>query len=620
MKKISAIIFILLLSGLVFAGSIVVSSPNASSNWYIGGTYNITWTATNCSLQDYKINIFKNSISQPNFVEQLTVSGTTSKSWTIAGTYQPGNYVLRVKTTDGLCVGDSAVFSISDQPAAAPTITVTSPVGSSVWQKGSTQNITWTKTGTQSSNILINVFKDSISQPNFVEQLTGPNNGSKSWTIPGSYQSGNYILRVKPDDNSCKGDSPVFQITNAPQPVMPEIDITIPNSSTVWRKGITYDITWDKAGSQSSGVIIKIFKGSISQPNFLEQLTGPNIGSKSWKIPENYATGTYCLRITTDDNQVTDDSEPFKIMPKFQVAPQMVVAQVHGKIEILKPSTSSFWKEGTTHLIKWKNKYTKKKTIKIDLYNYSGKKFVRTITTILGVNVTKLYKGGAKPPDTSTYKWFISKGLGPAKYMIKISRIDGKASGMSDMFTVQIGTKVKTYEINGSFGNYCKRSCWAVDSGSLVDLESQVGNCTANGGASQGWSGYSNYAANHGKTYYGDIWRTHAYFDLTPFIGKGIILSAKLKYNKSTYPGNPGCSVSVYRLLASLGDAFNINGELINNPKSNMTSHAQSWMAYPNANYGIMFVGPDESFQHNQAKCKIFLSAIKLEIEFLEKE
>ena len=368
---------------------------------------------------------------------------------------------------------------------------------------------------------------------------------------------------------------------------------------------------------------ISIYKNSISQANLVGQLSGPNNGSKSWGIPNNYASGTYYLRIKTDDNQITADSEGFKIKPKFQIAPEMLPTLIHGEIEILKPSTSSFWKEGKTHLIRWKNKFTKKNTIKIDLYNESGTTFIKTIKTILGVNVIKLYKGKGRPSDISTYNWYIPKGTGPGKFTIKISRTDGKASGKSGIFTVQIETTVKIYEINGSIGNYCKRTFWATGSGSasvVAQMKEQLGGCIGVGGWPQGWAGFANYLVAHKKSYYGDIWRTHVTFDLSQFVGKGLILKAKLKYNKSYYPSGSNCAISVYWLLSSLGDAFNINGELIDNPTSDMRQVAQNWQGHPNLNYGIMFVGSDESFQHNNAKCRTNLGSIKLEIEFLQKE
>jgi len=339
MKNTLSVIFIFILAtGVILAGTITVNSPTASTTWYKGNSYNITWTSSGCTNQNIKINIFKNSITQANFVEQLTCSDTGSKSWSIPGSYQNGNYILRIKTDDNLCVGDSPVFMITDMPQA-PTITVTSPGSGSVWVKGNSYPISWNKTGTQSAQVKINLFRDSIDQSNFVEQLTGPNNGLMNWMIPGSYQSGNYILRVKPDDDSCSGDSPVFVVTDPQvQPVL-KISFTNPHSGTVWRKGITYDITWTKSGSQSPGVKIGIYMDSISPANLKGQLTASNGGSKSWAIPADYATGTYYLKITTDDNLVTADSEPFQIKPKFQISPEMDVFPIHGKIEIIKRNT-----------------------------------------------------------------------------------------------------------------------------------------------------------------------------------------------------------------------------------------------------------------------------------------
>ena len=514
----------------------------------------------------------------------------------------------------------SALFFFLTGVIFTQTITVTNPSQGAVWNKGTKYNITWTTTGNVYQSVKIRLFNSSATVKELdIDDSIPTTDGSVEWTIPGTVNPGSYVVIVRTSNNSTTGISKVFTIAGVPE-VEPSITFSKPDSDTIWRKGIIYSITWTKVGLQSSGVNIGIYKNSISQANLVGQLAGPNNESKSWSIPNNYASGTYYLRIKTDDNKITADSEAFKIKPKFQIAPEMLPTPIHGEIEIIKPSISSFWKEGKSHLIKWKNKFTKKNTIKIDLYNYSGNTFIKTIKTILGVNVIKINKGGGKPSDTSTCNWYIPKGTGPGKFIIKISRTDGKASGKSEMFTVKIGTKVKIYEINGSIGNYCKRSFWAVDTGNLAHLKSQVGNCVGKVGDTQGWVGYWNYMPPHGKSYHGDIWRTYIYFDLKPFIGKGAILKAKLKYYKVNYPGSSNCTVSVYRLLAPLGDAFNINGEFVDTPKSNMTSIAWSWMGFPGSNYGIMLVGADESFKHDQSKCRASLRGIKLEIEFLEKE
>ena len=77
-----------------------------------------------------------------------------------------------------------------------------------------TYKIAWSKTGTMSANVKINIYKDSLLVENFVQQLTGPNTGSIDWTIPGAYVNGNYILRIKTVDNAVIGDSDVFVVTD----------------------------------------------------------------------------------------------------------------------------------------------------------------------------------------------------------------------------------------------------------------------------------------------------------------------------------------------------------------------------------------------------------------------
>ncbi len=94
------------------------------------------------------------------------------------------------------------------------SVNVTSPAAGVTWNKGATKTITWTSPGCQSGDVKINIFKNSIDQANFVLQLTGPNTGSKSWTIPSNFDNGTYYIRVKTDpaETGCLGDSEAFTI------------------------------------------------------------------------------------------------------------------------------------------------------------------------------------------------------------------------------------------------------------------------------------------------------------------------------------------------------------------------------------------------------------------------
>ena len=112
MKK-SIFVFITVLSAaLVFSQSITVTSPRGGENWEKGIAHNITWTSSGCTDTNVKINIFRNSIDTANFVEQITGPNSGTARWTIPAAYTTGRYILRVKTNDNICVGDSGVFNI----------------------------------------------------------------------------------------------------------------------------------------------------------------------------------------------------------------------------------------------------------------------------------------------------------------------------------------------------------------------------------------------------------------------------------------------------------------------------------------------------------------------------
>lgn len=97
-------------------------------------------------------------------------------------------------------------------------IIVSSPKPGQDIEKGTKLDIKWTSPGCSGPAVKINIFRNSIVQANFVLQLTGPNNGSKSWFIPGNFASGKYILRIKTDEKGCLGDSGVFDIVDKKGP------------------------------------------------------------------------------------------------------------------------------------------------------------------------------------------------------------------------------------------------------------------------------------------------------------------------------------------------------------------------------------------------------------------
>lgn len=498
------------------------------------------------------------------------------------------------------------------------SITISKPSQNDLWKPGTQHDIVWTKIGTQHQKVKIRLFDSSATQKLLEITNETLNDGSYPWTVPSGYTPGTYVIRVKTLDDEVHDNSEQFEIGYQPV-VDPEIDVTDPQLNAKWYKGKSYDIKWTKTGSMSNTVKITLHSQPETQP--IKTISSGTSNSElfPWDIPADMSSGSYVVRVMTSDNVVFGYSKQFYIKQKF--SPLEGLVPFNAKIDIIKPSTSSSWPNGKAHLIKWKSKFTKGKQLKIDLFDFSGKKFIKTIAMLPPIIVKPYGKGKTKPSETSTYNWFISGNTGPGKHRVRISRTDGVASGMSDMFMIQTEIKTTVHKVYGKVYNHCKRVYWHKHGqAALQRLAEQIDKIDCvNHSNSDAWVGYSNHMTNNQLSYYGFAWRAFVVFDLKQFQGKGVIVSAKLKYHKTYHPPGANCAISVYKVNAPYNDGFIVNMELIDNPGADMTSAAQNWLGFPNGNHGMVFVGPDESFRRDQSVCKAFLNGIYLEIEFVGK-
>ncbi len=196
---------------------------------------------------------------------------------------------------------------------SAQTITVTSPIGGTVFCKGQTVSIHWVQTGVTDPMVRLRLRTspgDGLALL-IVEGIPiAP--GSFAWTIPNSVIPGTYRIRVRstPDgltDGPVSGDSALFTISACPPPPVGSITVTSPASGVVWQKGSTYSINWTHAGvtdpmvrirlrnSPSDGLALQIVEGVPKTP-----------GSYSWSIPDSVVSGTYRIRVRSTPDGLTD--------------------------------------------------------------------------------------------------------------------------------------------------------------------------------------------------------------------------------------------------------------------------------------------------------------------------
>ncbi len=497
--------------------------------------------------------------------------------------------------------------------AYSQSITVTSPNGGENWVKGTTHNITWTSSGITSGTFTVRLF-DGTTSIGIIQAGIPCTDGVHSipWTVgnlagggtasPGS----NFKIKVRqaslaPNDFS---DAP-FTISESGGGPTGSITVTNPHTGDTWYKGKPYTITWTKVGTTGVNVKINIFINSITPANFVEQLKGPNSESMSWTIPNSYATGTYYIRIKGVDSSWNDvgvygDSSAFTIRKKITFKPIKPI-----KIKIIKPNKSSLWDEGKSYYIEWENSLTKHKPIAIDLYNSSGKKFIKNIKTIIPKK-PKLMFG-----KISRTKWTIPKGTFKLfkTWRIKITRFDNPViSGLSDIFYIRKSSSVKKHKIYGTTYNKVK---WSKKrKKEFCHYETPA----AGPGAGKMRVGYENFDNDTTSSSY--IYRSYLMFNTSQL--KGLVLSAKLRYK--VFMGSAGCITKISNVDGDwTTNFFGVPISQIQNPEIGLKGFIQVWLNDPGTNHGLLVSGAEENFkQWGNNSCMAFAEDVYLELEILE--
>ncbi len=216
MKKLLFILFVILFGvGSLYPAQITVMSPNGGENWQIGSTHNITWNSSGIT-GNIGIKLFKNGKSLGYIVQSIPAS-TKIFRWTISkiigiGSISAGSgYQIQIKKSGVAGDLSNGKFTISSLKKSA-SITVTAPKAADTLYAGKSFNIRWEKTGSMDSNVIIEIYKNSIMQSNIVLKLTSTNSGSRFWNIPATFKPGKYQIRVKTSDNKYSGDSNIFNI------------------------------------------------------------------------------------------------------------------------------------------------------------------------------------------------------------------------------------------------------------------------------------------------------------------------------------------------------------------------------------------------------------------------
>jgi hypothetical protein len=381
------------------------------------------------------------------------------------------------------------------------------------------------------------------------------------------------------------------------------ITVKSPNGGEKWTLGAMKQITWTTSGIKNTLKITLWRNGQ--QVGKIKGDQDPKTGFLNWAVG-SYEGGTapvgdgYKIRIRENVTNIVDDSNnTFTILGKITINPALAKNIAAAMVpKVTQPHKGTNWKEGETETIRWETPL--KPPFKVELYNYNGKKKVRDCMGMVKSEGGTKYSMMWKIP-TDVYQW-------PGNYTIRVSQ--GNIAGLSDMFHISKALNIKTYTFSATTVNKVKERWYKPDKDVFT---AKIDPSAADPGPGKMRVGYENH--NTEDLYTGFIYRSWVYFNLGNL--KGLVSKATLSFKH--FMGcqfTPGVYVLDQKWSGDPLALFSISCSKIN-PSANLGLMVNGWISKGN-NYGLVFVGPNESFQHNNNQCVGFFEDVRLTVEIIE--
>jgi len=217
-------------------------------------------------------------------------------------------YLYNNCTVDLLPTGKDNVYGHGKVVMPDIGITVTSPDGGENWYIDSTNNITWTSSGT-SGGVQIEYSTDNGSSWSDVIASI-PDTGVYPWTVPDT-PSDTCLVRItdtigSPSDTS----NATFEISHP----IPNITVTSPNGGEKWIIDSTYNITWTSFATSRGVKIEYSIDSATTWSDVIASM--PDTGAYPWLIPDTPSDSSCLVRITDTTGSPSDTSDAiFTISP-----------------------------------------------------------------------------------------------------------------------------------------------------------------------------------------------------------------------------------------------------------------------------------------------------------------
>jgi hypothetical protein len=392
-------------------------------------------------------------------------------------------------------------------------------------------------------------------------------------------------------------------------------NLTAPNGGEKWLLKSKHKITWTYTGNTAIKLLL-IHKGGILEGAIKTGLQ-LNAGAFEWTVgvledgKTVPAKNDYKVRIKAGNTLLDVSKNTFTIYDSplytnFQVQTNIIYANIHGAMKVTSPVKNDKWTIGGTYKITWDKGGSGDTKVGISLYRQG--KFVYAIPGFFA--------------NTGSHTWTIPGSISIGDYVIKVFTIGDKFQAESGLFSVerpQIHVGVDNYwYVHDEVSN--KVGC------GLQDHSTQP---CAVPGPREILVGFDNYYdSGYCWKYVGHIYRGFLSFDLSEV--KGAVVKARLEMVRTTSVHRYGLSASnssqcigsvhildgawstggwnvpshfYHNLPAAAASDGIVNYDGVKHMTIDITDVVRKWLSGQQANFGLMFVGWDQSYSHNNDAC-----------------
>ena len=374
--------------------NLTVTSPQSTSLWQNGNSYDITWNSSNVA--NIKIEYSLDAGVSWNTIVSSTGASTGTYSWAVPNGLYSDSAQIKITDLDNGFYDFSDYFTIGD-------ITVTQPTSSSVLQSGENYTIKW-EASESISTVDIDYSTNSGLQWTTIASNVTASDSSYVWSVPSNTDENNVLVRVY-HSSSDFGNNNYISAQAGPFKIV-SLALTSPTSTAVWEANSSHDITWNAGSSLNT---ISIYFSSDNGSNWTNVVSGvdASLGSYSWTLP-NDTTQYALIKIISDDySNVTDStSSAFKI----------------SKIYIENITSSTEWQSGKNNEIIWVAPYLTAVNIQYSLDN--------------GISWTDIISGISA--SAGSYIWTTPANVSSNQAMIRITSENyPNISSESSAFTIK---------------------------------------------------------------------------------------------------------------------------------------------------------------------------------------